>query len=710
MERLIDMKKKLRTIFAQSNLFQIVSCFFIFAILSNLIYIPCYFYIMNINRKNVIDHQQYQLENGMQTLNASMDAFFNITNTLSSDKDYRTPRYNRADFDDLTLDNLRKTVNAYLLPFDCITESGLIMGDTILFTKNRIYYELEPLSWRGFFSCSREDYLNEFSGAYCVLPSASFSTLDQVKEYEAITIGWRWHKKNNTYFFAHYSLDKFFSLFASSEVLDSCYLAVYHGDMLLAESGSALSDNYEMLTTTSSNQLGIYIVLQLSDSYIQQDLANMTKLIRIFISIVLIAALLWVLVFSFMMWQPYRSISQALYNTGHLQAEHTDKIFTDALVNDITKLGDQLSDYKQILETQKERSRIHIFEKALYRGLYGDDSREAFYNAFPDFPEKWQLVQIQYASDDETVTPDLIQSVLIQQLQLYWKNLFLLPQNQDTLLVLLPLIQEAADHEKLKNLCNLSRQQHHLSVSIIFSRIYEDPAFLADALQELEYEGFSVAPQSKTFSISMQQLQTIYSALQCGDVKTAVSALKNSTSKLLANDDEFTAKYSYRMLSYVLVRLKLENSNIINVPIPPYRHDDIHKLFEEELPQCFTLVAECLKQQQMEQTEKLDQDILDFIRDNLANQQLSVTLVAEQFHISAPTLQKRMNACCEMTFSAYVEAARMEKARQLLRDTNATVQEIAETVGYINSNSFYKAYKRCFGEPPLAYRNREGKG
>ena len=483
---------------------------------------------------------------------------------------------------------------------------------------------------------------------------------------------------------------------------------MYRGDTLLAESGNALTKNYETLTTTSSNQLGISVVLQLSDSYIQQDLENMTKLIWIFITVVLLAALLWILVFSLLLWQPYRSISRALYNTGHLQTDPTDRIFTDALVSGITKLGNQVSDYKQIVEAQKERNRIHIFEKALYRGLYGEEARAAFYNVFPDFPAKWQLVQLQYASDDGTISSDMMQPLLIKQLQNYWKNLFLLPQNQDTLLVLLPLIKEETDHEKMKNLSSLVRQQHHFSVSVIFSRVYEDPAFLVDALQELEYEGFSIAPQSKSFSISIQQLQAIYSALQCGDAKTAIYALKNSTAKLLANDDQFTAKYSYRMISYVLVRLKLENNNIINVPIPPYRHDDIHKLFEEELPQCFTLIAECLKQQHVEQTEKLDQDILDFIQANLANQQLSVTLVAEQFHISAPTLQKRMNACSEMTFSAYVEHARMEKARQLLRDTNQTVQEIAEAVGYINSNSFYKAYKRCFGEPPLAYRNRAG--
>ena len=48
----------------------------------------------------------------------------------------------------------------------------------------------------------------------------------------------------------------------------------------------------------------------------------------------------------------------------------------------------------------------------------------------------------------------------------------------------------------------------------------------------------------------------------------------------------------------------------------------------------------------------------------------------------------------------------MKQAQQLLRETADTVQEIAEAVGYINANSFYKAYKRCFGETPLSYRNR----
>lgn len=699
------MKKNSKNIFTQNNLLQIASYFLIFAILSNLIYIPCYFYIQNINRKNIIDSQQYQLENGMQMLDASMDALFNLPNILDTNTDYWITYSDRSDFNDQNLDHIRQSVNATLLPFDFITDSGLTLGNSILFTKHRIYYEKEALSYPLYFSCERENYLDEFTGSHCALPAALFSSINK-EDYEAITIGLLWQHHNDTYFFVHYSLEDFFALFVNNKVLDYSHLSVYSGNTLLAEYGEPFNQDYITLTAHGNNQLDIQVNLHLSNSYVEQNLASMTQLIRIFITIVLIAAILWIIIFSLALSKPYRSISDALYNTGYLSTDFTAKSFTDTLVAGITRMGNQLSDYEQILKIQRERSRIHIFEKAIYRGLYGEESQKAFYSAFPDFPEKWQLVQLQYASDNDEMTFHTMQPILIQHLEKHISNLFVLSPNEDTLLVLLPLTPERQIAEELKKLCDIIHQQYGFSISIAFSREYDNPTFLVDAFHELESDEFSILPQSKTYCISMQQLQTIHYALLCGDVKTAISALKNSADKILANNDPFTAKISYRMLGYTLVQLKLENNHIKDIPIPAFCHDNLHKLFEEDFPACFHLVAEQLKQQNVEQTKKLDQDILDFIQHNLTNQQLGVALAAEQFHISPPTLQKRMNACTGKSFSAYVEAVRMEKAQQMLRDTSATVQEIAEAVGYINANSFYKAYKRCFGEPPLTYRQR----
>ena len=160
------------------------------------------------------------------------------------------------------------------------------------------------------------------------------------------------------------------------------------------------------------------------------------------------------------------------------------------------------------------------------------------------------------------------------------------------------------------------------------------------------------------------------------------------------------------MLGYILVTLKMEFSCISDSPIPVFSSENIQQYFLQDLPAYFVAISERMKQQKAQNSEQLESDIVQYIQDNLTNPQLGVTMVAEQFNISATTLQKRMNAACNSTFSAYVESVRMEKAQQLLRETADTVQEIAEAVGYVNANSFYKAYKRRYGESPLAYRNR----
>ena len=56
------------------------------------------------------------------------------------------------------------------------------------------------------------------------------------------------------------------------------------------------------------------------------------------------------------------------------------------------------------------------------------------------------------------------------------------------------------------------------------------------------------------------------------------------------------------------------------------------------------------------------------------------------------------------TFSARVERLRIEKANQLLRETDLRIDVISEQVGYANSNTFRRAYRRVQGFSPSDYR------
>jgi AraC-like DNA-binding protein len=54
----------------------------------------------------------------------------------------------------------------------------------------------------------------------------------------------------------------------------------------------------------------------------------------------------------------------------------------------------------------------------------------------------------------------------------------------------------------------------------------------------------------------------------------------------------------------------------------------------------------------------------------------------------------------------YVTAQRMEKAKTLLRDSTATIAEIAESVGYDSEVGFHRAFKRYTASAPAAFRRR----
>ena len=694
------MKKKNNVSISSTDWFRVISTFFVFAIFLNAIYIPCYFYIRQINEKTILDHKQSVLDVGMFTLESSIDALLAMPDTVSVSSDLNTTYYDRADFNDLNLNRLRKLFNASLLPFDFITEMGLTLDDSVLFTRSRIYYDKDFLSYAEYFSCNREGYLSEFTGSHCVLPTARFSTDAGASDYDAITIAFRWQRTSSMYFFVHCPVNQLLSLFADEELQSCSYIAVYTHDTLIAEKGTPLTGNYKTLTTEMDNQLGISVVLQIPDSYIVQNLTSMTHLVRVFISVVLLTAILWVFVFSLILWQPFRNIQRMLHRSGHVPNGASG-----ALLDDIMSLNQQVSYYKEISETQREHNRIHLFEKTLYRGIHGEGALSSFLNAFPDFPNRWQLAMLQYVSDDSDIPAEALQPTLVQSLQTLFPNVFLLPHDQDSFLLLLSAVS-GNNHEILQNFCTQIEQKHRISITFACSKIYEDVTALQDAFQEVEYEEFLPASKSHLAAISIQQLQTIYYALQCGDANAAIAVLKKVSANTLAQNDIFSAKHSYRMLGYVLVSLKMEFTCIADIPIPTFYVGNIRQFYEAELPLCFRTIAEKIRQQNAEQTEKLDQSVLLYIQENLSDPQLCVTMVAEHFQISASTLQKRMNSACGKTFSAYVESLRMQRAQQLLRETSDTVQEIAEAVGYINANSFYKAYKRCFGEPPLSYRNR----
>lgn len=86
-------------------------------------------------------------------------------------------------------------------------------------------------------------------------------------------------------------------------------------------------------------------------------------------------------------------------------------------------------------------------------------------------------------------------------------------------------------------------------------------------------------------------------------------------------------------------------------------------------------------------------------------QDLSLTDIAEQFHLTEPYVSKLIKESLGMSFKPYLNQLRVEKAKQLLTTQTLTIQIVAEKVGFKSTNSFIRVFKQFEGVTPGNYRS-----
>ena len=103
-----------------------------------------------------------------------------------------------------------------------------------------------------------------------------------------------------------------------------------------------------------------------------------------------------------------------------------------------------------------------------------------------------------------------------------------------------------------------------------------------------------------------------------------------------------------------------------------------------------------------------DERLLDITNYIYANyKEVTLDDLAEKFFLSKPYLSKYIKEKSGMTFGDILKQIRMKKARAMLRSGNATVESIAEMVGYQNVEHFNRVFKKMYHTTPVQYRNKK---
>jgi AraC-like DNA-binding protein len=110
--------------------------------------------------------------------------------------------------------------------------------------------------------------------------------------------------------------------------------------------------------------------------------------------------------------------------------------------------------------------------------------------------------------------------------------------------------------------------------------------------------------------------------------------------------------------------------------------------------------------EQIESREKKDFDrVVSFIKEHIKNEDINVTMIRTALNFSNPYYYKVLKAGNEENLPKLINKIRIERAIEILADTNKSISETGYEVGFSDSRYFGKVFKEYTGKTPSDYRS-----
>ena len=92
--------------------------------------------------------------------------------------------------------------------------------------------------------------------------------------------------------------------------------------------------------------------------------------------------------------------------------------------------------------------------------------------------------------------------------------------------------------------------------------------------------------------------------------------------------------------------------------------------------------------------------VLTYINDNISDEKLNVEHLANQLFLSRSKLYRKIKALTGDTANEFIRKVRLEKAKQIIEQSDLTISEVCYKVGFSSPSYFTKCFKDYFGVLP----------
>jgi len=211
----------------------------------------------------------------------------------------------------------------------------------------------------------------------------------------------------------------------------------------------------------------------------------------------------------------------------------------------------------------------------------------------------------------------------------------------------------------------------------------------------------ALVPVLKDFK---RKLFTVIDARDLKQLRLIFKELSKDVNELIERIDTIYAKLHYELMGYLEEQLYRHDLSFADLKLK-----DQHLLLDSEasagkmldgIEEAFQTLLQHLIQFKQENSFLQILDVQQHIDRNYMDQEITLSKIADEFHISKEYLSKAFKERFQVNITEYILQKRMEKAKELMLENGMRIKQAAECVGYEDVSYFYRVWKKFFSIPP----------
>lgn len=524
--------------------------------------------------------------------------------------------------------------------------------------------------------------------------------------------------------YAFLRLDELMDVAISSRIRPYASFRLYdnrmgRGDVCLMSYGEEIENGFETVLVNEKGTLRA--VIRVSSGYIGAQMRSVNR----FIAFIVLAAVLVGVGTAY--WTAHRQYIPMQQVIGSLRArnllispdrdEYNELLSSvDTLITEKEIVTRKLSDYQESLQR-------NILDRLFSNTLLKQDVEVMLRLQMKDFPKRFAVYcgRLFVGTADSN---DSMQMTLVMLLDYLKKNLpanAILHSTDTATFGLLYPCENGLDaaEETLQRTLNSASERFSAHVLLIRGGVCESMSQIGSCFEKAQMsyiedygqyltDGVSIVPVQERGEGDarwrLRRLQALYQMMAAGNAERAVEEMREIY--LSSGDDmPIDMRERYTMLrAYILMSCPEIQEDMACPEIPSFepampQREQLESL-ERAVREVCTHVVEW-------ETDAMDERVntyVDYMEQHFDDPELCASSLANEFHVSEKYLFTLFKKKTGYSPTSYLHHIRMEKAAQLLRETDDTVQNISVQVGFANFGTFYKAFKREFGVAPGKFR------